>query len=364
MKAGNSRVQRTIPIVLIAILLCPFAYSKTIYVDDDAIGTNDGTSWENAYVYLQEALAHANTAEKPVEIRVAQGVYRPNIGLVAIPEFDWRTTTFQLINGVTIEGGYAGIDEPDPNVRDVEIFETILSGDLNGDDIEVVNPKDLLDEPSRADNSYHVVTGSGTNETAVLNGFTIIAGNANKFGLLHGTGGGMKNQSGTPRIANCNFSWNSAIFAGGVDNDRGNPIFINCDISKNYAQASGGGMNNLQCSPTLINCLFYGNSAMMGGGMENINSHPMLTNCTFSGNSIIFGPGAIRNLGSKPILTNCILWGNSSDQIDPRAIVSYSNIQGGWEGEGNIDVDPLFVDPGYWAHIEDANVMVEPNDPN
>ncbi|MCP4258998.1 MAG: hypothetical protein GY774_16055 [Planctomycetes bacterium] len=343
MKAGNSRIRKSIPLILIAILFCPVVYGKVIYVDDDAAGANDGTSWENAYVYLQEALADANSSEKPVEILVAQGIYKPNGGLVAIPEFDWRTTTFQLINSVALKGGYAGFGDTDPNARDIKAYETILSGDLNGDDIEVVNLKDLLDEPTRADNSYHVVTGSGTDETSVLDGFTIVAGNANG-GPSHGTGGGMKNQSGSPRITNCKFSWNSAIFAGGVDNDRSNPILINCDFCKNYATA-GGGMNNLHCTPTLINCIFYGNSAMKGGGIENINSNSILTNCTFSENTILLGSGAVLNLGSKPILTNCILWGNSSDQIDPRAIITYSNIQGGWEGEGNIDTDPLFADP-------------------
>ena len=61
--------------------------------------------------------------------------------------------TFQLLDGVTIKGGYAGYGD----VRDVEIYETILSGD---------------------NNRYHVVTGSGTGATAVLDGFTVTGGNA------------------------------------------------------------------------------------------------------------------------------------------------------------------------------------------
>src|SRR4030065_1475523 len=88
--------------ILFFTVLCISTFGKTIYVDDDAAGANDGSSWENAYNFLQDALADANSAEKPVEIRVAQGIYKPNQGLVAIPEFDWRTTTFQLINGVAL----------------------------------------------------------------------------------------------------------------------------------------------------------------------------------------------------------------------------------------------------------------------
>ena len=51
---------------------------RIIYVDADANGLNDGTSWVNAYKYLQDALADANSSTKPVEIRVAQGIYRPD----------------------------------------------------------------------------------------------------------------------------------------------------------------------------------------------------------------------------------------------------------------------------------------------
>jgi hypothetical protein len=67
-------------------------------------------------------------------------------------------------------------------------------------------------------------------------------------------------------------------------------------------------------------------------------------------------------------VNNCIFWG-SEDQIRNSAggqypSVNYSNIQGGWEGEGNIDVDPFFANPGYWADADDPNIIAEPNDPN
>lgn len=267
------------------LMLCSAGMAKTIYVDDDAAGANDGTSWDNAYVFLQEALRDAGLAEEPVEIRVAQGIYRPNGGLVAIPEFDWRTTTFQFLNGVTLQGGYAGLSEPDPNARDVSTYETILSGDLNDDD-----------EPNFAnhsENSYHVVTGSDTDETAVLDGFTITGGNADGI---------------TPY-------------------DR------------------GGGMYNNSGKPTLINCLLIENWGHSGGGMCNDRSQPTLINCTLAGNSAMDVGGVYHSSDGSSTLKNCIVWGNTSPQIAGNAIVSYSDVQGGWEGEGNIDVDPLFVHP-------------------
>ena len=536
-------------LVLVLVILCASTMGKTIYVDDDAVGANDGSSWDSAYKYLQDALSDANSAPKPVEIRVAQGTYRPNQGILAIPDFDWRTVTFQLISGVSLKGGYAGVGSADPNAHDIKLYETVLSGDLNGDDVEVADPCDLLGEPTRADNSYHVVTGSGADATAVLDGFTITEGNADDdpyrpqskgggmyndsgnptlkhctfsensavrngggmFNYLYSNptltictfsgnwasygggmynkhssptldnctfransvdwdGGGMDNSYGSPTLTNCTFNENSAREGGGMVNFQGNPTLTNCTFSRNSADKNGGGMysdyhtaptlNNCilsensaggngggmynhedsnaalthcifienscgnggggmwnsmsnptlfncsfsgnsadfgggmtsggDCSPILTNCTFSGNSANSAGGMDNFsNSNPALTNCKFVGNSALW-VGGMYSVDSSPtltnctfsgnfadevggmfgswdrssILTNCILWGNTFPQIAGVAAVSYTNVQGGWEGQGNIDADPLFAEPGYWGDVNDPNIVVEPNDPN
>ena len=175
-----------------AILLamgCTVLGDRIIYVDIDANGLNDGSSWTNAYKYLQDALATAKLSdvEKPLEIRVAQGTYKPNQGLIPIvapgtpsregpspgvwPADKGSHATFSLINGAVIKGGYAGLGEPDPNARDIELYRTILSGDLNGDDIEADDPCDLLDEPTRSDNSMHVITSAHNVANAVINGW-------------------------------------------------------------------------------------------------------------------------------------------------------------------------------------------------
>jgi len=301
-------------------------YGKVIYVDDDATGVNNGSSWENAYIYLQDALADANSAEKSVEIRVAQGVYKPNGGLVPIPEFDWRTTTFQLINGVALKGGYAGFGETDPDARDIESYETILSGDLNGDDIEVVNPEELLDEPTRADNSYHVVTGSSTDETAVLDGFTITAGNANSVNSSEQmAGGGMWTKGSSPTITNCTFIGNSATgWGGGMHNDISISSVSNCKFSENSSDY-GGGMYNRESSPIITDCTFTGNIAIYyGGGIFNwINSSPTLTNCKLIKNRAM-SSGGMGNSASSSILTNCIFTGNSAERMGGGMFNSYS----------------------------------------
>ena len=94
---------------LLLTAICPAATGKIIYVDDDAVGLNDGSSWQNAYNLIQDALANANSAEKPVEIRVAQGIYKPDQGTGQTPGN--RGATFRLINGVKLAGGYAGLGQ-------------------------------------------------------------------------------------------------------------------------------------------------------------------------------------------------------------------------------------------------------------
>jgi hypothetical protein len=222
---------------------CGATVGQIIYVDADVSGANDGSSWADAYNYLQDALVAALSGD---EIWVAQGIYKPDQGIGITPGD--RTVTFQLISGVAIKGGYAGFGEPDADERDIDEYETILSGDLYGDDIEVNDPCDLWNEPSRAENSFHVTTGSGTDETAVLDGFTITAGNAYE-------------RPWNPMVPDPN-NW-----GGGMYNYFGSPTLLDCTFSKNSAEVVGGGMyNKNDSSPTLTNCTFNGNSARSKAG--------------------------------------------------------------------------------------------------
>ncbi len=391
--AMKSRIQRTIPIWA-AVLATSFAAAvgKTIYVDDDTGGANDGSSWTDAYTYLQDALGDTTSAEKPVEVLVAQGLYEPDQDKNQIPGD--REASFQLVNGVTLLCGFAGSSEPDPDTRDIEAYPTILSWDLNRDDIEIGDTYELLAEPSRAENSYHVVTSSGTDGTSVLDGFTIISGNANgpksddptdeKYRLMRG--GRIYNVSGSPLVINCTFSENSSSWGSGMSNrTRSNSTLTNCTFSENKISWYGDGMINIDSSPTLTGCVLKENEARLGGGMRNSDSNPILinclfadnvaycsygpyswdtldgrgggiyssnsipalTNCTLSGNCAGDCAGGIYSVESIVMLTNCILWGNSLPQISGDATVSYSNIQGSWPGEDNLDADPLFVRSGY-----------------
>ena len=102
-----------------------------VFVDDDAPPAGDGTTWTTAFRFLRDALDNAVAGD---EIRVAQGTYTPDLDEGGNVTPGDRLSTFQLLDDVAIRGGYAGLGEPDPDARDVELHETILTGDLLGND--------------------------------------------------------------------------------------------------------------------------------------------------------------------------------------------------------------------------------------
>jgi hypothetical protein len=171
------------------------------------------------------------------------------------------------------------------------------------------------------------------------------------------SGGGMYNlQYSNPIVSNCNFINNAANNGGGMLNSlNSSPLVINCTFLNNVAyNYSGGGLNNVLSSPTVVNCVFVENSAFYkGGGLFNNNeSFPIITNCTFTGNSANIG-GGIANTLSSPIISNCILWGNSTEIEGDTATVTYSIVEGGYAGVGNLNTDPQFVDATNPAGLDD-----------
>jgi len=168
-----------------------------------------------------------------------------------------------------------------------------------------------------------------------------------------GYGGGMHNSTSSPTVTNCNFIGNTGYTGGGMSNEfYSDSIVTNCTFISNTSDGRGAGMMNFYySSPTVTNCNFSKNYVVYtGGGMSNEkNSNSIVTNCTFSGNTSGKSvAGGMHNEASNPTVTNCILWGDTPDEIvdtqDAAPIVTYSDVQGGYEGTGNIDADPMFAD--------------------
>ena len=331
------------------------AVARVIHVDKRNIGgVHDGWTWGTAYQYLKLALDVAVSGD---QIWVAKGTYRPD---------EWgssgRSATFQLKSGVIVKGGFAG-HEDCPGQEDWRTHTTILSGNIGWIKLS-------------SDNSYHVVTGSGTDGTAILDGFWIMGGYAD--GISNDHGAGMYNIAGSPTVKNCRFMENYAeMLGGGIYNKNSSAHFFNCVFDRNDASSGagiyninnssielvncsfmgneanrGGGMyNTLGSDATLVNCIFSGNSAdIYGGGMYNHSSDPTLTNCSWSANTATLSGGGMHNYTASPLLTSCILWGNTPEQISNLAssspTLNYCDIQGGWGGSGgnNIASNPLFTD--------------------
>jgi hypothetical protein len=339
--------------------MAPTPSSDIYYVDANARGKNDGSSWANAYVYLQDALADANEAPKPVEIRVAQGTYTPDRGVGQI-RGDWNSK-FLLKSGTTIKGGFAGVGVDDPNAWDYLNNPTILTADLNKDD--------MPDFTNRLDNSYHVIWCIEGDASAVLDSVMITDGDA-----VERQGGGIFNYQARPTIKRCHFVNNYASQGGAMTNTYSSPTIINCTFSGNLSDFGGGGMYNdyshpivescvfydnrttilggggMYCGgsdPNITNCLFINNEAPFGGGMYNAAANPTLINCTFTNNQGgAWGGGMQNDAGANPRVTNCILWGDIPDEISfpDTGTVTYSIVQGGWAGVGNINRDPRFAD--------------------
>ncbi|MCH8147766.1 MAG: hypothetical protein IH987_07195, partial [Planctomycetes bacterium] len=285
------------------------ANGQVYFVDADATDSpHDGSSWCNAFRTLQEALAFAGSS---VLVRVAEGTYMPDggyqpVGGARVPGTGDRTATFQLIN---LEGGYAGCGAPNPNERDPVAHETILSGDLTGDDAPSF--------ANRSDNSYHVVTYDDPSAFGVIfGGFTISGGHADGTGpagtitnqgpAIHIRGGFDMCIPGGPTIRNCIVEDNWSSHHGAINIHADQAVVENCIIRDNFSGVRGGGLLIQSGSARVRGCTFVNNATDGDGGGAwtghsadstcSVESKPRFENCTFVGNTAGI-PGADVGLG-------------------------------------------------------------------
>ncbi|MDX9954108.1 MAG: putative Ig domain-containing protein [Anaerolineae bacterium] len=238
--------------------------ASILYAAPTAQGSGDCSAWADACT-LQTALTGASTSD---EIWVAAGIHYPGNAV---------TDTFSLQSGVALYGGFAGT-ETARDQRDWQTHVTVLSGDIDQNDL--TDPHGVVTTTAHltGTNVYHVVYASIVTETAVLDGFTITAGHAN---------GALPDYNG-----------------GGMHSFAGNPTLSHITFSGNLAAEAGGGMYNRDSSPQLTHIIFTGNTAKDGGGMLNYNSHSLVTDVTFIGNSATNNGGGMDNEWySAPVLT-------------------------------------------------------------
>lgn len=272
--------------------------AEIIYVNQEKPPGGSGVSWTEAISSLTEAIDLAKPGD---QIWVAKGIYKPSV--------DDQKVSFVLKTGVEIYGGFIG-EETSLDQRDWKGYPTILSGDLLDNDNGEINSYD----PSRQDNSYHVVVSSSTDESAILDGFIIESGNANGGGLGY-LGAGIYLVKSDAQILRCTIQKNTALFGAGIYNTKGNASFDECVFTNNWAEFLGGGLYNYFGVIRVANTNFSENSAYTGGAVFNILDfyNSRFINCSMINNYAINAGGGMANQYSSPHLQSCSIIYNEAE---------------------------------------------------
>lgn len=255
-----------------------------------------------------------------------------------------------------------GVYTDDPNNRN-------LSFDGKAITVRSIDPNDsnnvasTIIDPNGLGRAFYF---SGQEQAdSILKGFTITNGNASYGGGIYCC------DNSSPTIANCVITDNSAEdYGGGIYClNNSNPTIANCIISDNTAEI-GAGICFVESDPVVSNCTITANQGNSGGGIASVAGRPTIVNCTISYNTAAEdGNGLACNSfqqqsPSDVQLTNCILWNGGSEiwnNDNSTITISYSDVYGGWEGEGNIDANPLLRPDGY--HLESDSPCIDAANP-
>ena len=200
-------------------------------------------------------------------------------------------------------------------------------------------------------------SGSENQET-LLEGFSIINGYSDDLG-----GGIRCTDQASPSIVDCIISDNTSMSGGGgLYCSNSSPIVMGCTFTGNSAPQGGGIYTSELSEPYFGNCTICVNSAAeKGGALYSESSFPQAIHCTVAENYAPSGGGIALNGSSSAIIKNSILWNNCDTEIlleSATAEISYSLIQDGWPGEGNIDYDPIFIDSSDF-HISSGSPCID-----
>jgi hypothetical protein len=264
-------------ILLALLVLANAARAQVRFVDRNAPAGGSGLAWASAFPELQSALTAAQVDPSITQIWVAAGTYRPSAG-------GNRAASFVLRNGLALFGGFAG-NETRLEQRDPALHPTILDGDLLGDD----GPGFV----NYGDNSLHVVTGSGLDSSAVLDGFVVRGGST-------APGAGISCLGATPTLVNLVVRENHAL----GNNNEGGGLFVRLDAGQHM---------------TVSECVFLDNRTTLGGGASveaNLGGEVFFVRCSFASNAATTGAGLAldgAHLGQPPMhaeLEDCVFTDN------------------------------------------------------
>lgn len=363
------------------LFLIGFSFSSQAmirYVTPTGAGAMNGSSWANAFPgnSLQNAITLSIGGD---EVWVAAGIYYTTTGTN-------RTISFSMKSNVAIYGSLTGTETAISQRNLTAGLTTTLSGEIG--------------TPGISDNSYHTISNSNLNTSAILDGFVIRDANDDRAPTLtDGLGGGIYNDganSGSchPTIRNCIITNNRASFGAGVFNNGYNgggasPMLLNCVISTNTAITGGGGIDNFavlngSTIATLLNCIIHNNTAgQRAGGMycwggNNGNANPTVINSVFLNNSAVDGGGVVSDRlntssgssgNSNPNFRNCIFWGNTASGTGPQFfnlggatfVSTYTDIDMTGQspphiisgaGTGTMNTNPLFTNMALPAGVD------------
>jgi len=335
-----------------------------IYVNESASGSNNGTTWTDAYTSLVTALSSATDGD---ELWVAQGTYSP--GGAAGDFFD------VAVSNLSIYGGFRG-DEVNKNQRDRTRFESILDGDgVNEAILKNTNttyPSTLIIDSLYFENcagdfflSALVFNYSGTdgddnlevynsvfrNNSGFDGGAVTIIGNAfysywkiencEFYNNTASRNGGAIYVGGTyvggTNIRNCMFHNNSAVRGGAVYISTRLNVLESCAFYNNTVTENGGAVYNTLTTATFRNNSFYGNTAgINGGALFIVNSNTDPYNCVFYGNT---ATSSGNDIYVDPFVLGSEINYCSATSLSAPDVVNITI------GSSNVAGDPNFVDP-------------------
>ena len=225
------------------------ADAETWYVDANATGNDDGSSWSNAFTLLSDAM---NGADCYDNIYVSGTTNTTTIYLPTAQDgLEEREAAFVLKEGMQLLGGYC-------DGSSTTGCETILSGDLYQDSNWNDGDPEGIDE-----DAYNVVIGA---DDAVISDFTVEFGNADDMGY-HSRGAGMLNYATSPTVTSVIFQYNSATEGAAITNYQGaNGVFSDITVQDNNATRGGAILFRNSSEASLSDSIFLRNTATGRGG--------------------------------------------------------------------------------------------------